>query len=83
VEVEEYVRLKSRIDALRQRKARAEGALEQAEKRLEEELGVPASEAGSRIVALEEKVKRLRRQIERRLEAFAEKWGEKLEREVR
>lgn len=79
MKVEEYVRLKSSIDHLRQRKARAEGALEQAEKRLSKELGVSATEAGGCIVELEKRVERLRRRVEQRLGAFSEEWGEKLE----
>jgi len=78
MKVEDYLQLKSSIEHLRQRKARAEGALEQAEKRLRRELGVSVEEAEEQIVELEEKVKRTRRQVERRLDEFDEKWGEKL-----
>ena len=78
MKVEEYVRLKSSIDHLRRQKARAEGALEQAEKRLSKELGVSATEAGGHIVELEKRVERLRRRVEQRLAVFSEEWGEKL-----
>jgi len=79
VRVEEYTRLKSKIDCLHKQKIRAEGALEQAEKRLSGELGVPAAEADDRIAALEERVERMRRRVDQRLEAFSKKWNEKLE----
>ena len=82
MKIEEYTRLKSKIEQLRQRRARAEGALEQAEKRLEEELGIPTSEADGRIAEMKKRTGELRRRVERRLEVFAEKWGQKLE-EVR
>lgn len=79
MKVEEYIGLKSKIDALRQQKSRAEGALEQAEKKLKAELGVSARYADRRIAELENKAEQSRRQVDQKLDAFAEKWGEKLE----
>jgi len=79
MKVEDYVRLKTKIDHLIQRKARAEGALEQAEKRLSKELGVSVAEANNRIIQLEKRAEQLRYQVEQQLEDFSGKWGEKLE----
>lgn len=79
MKVEDYVRLKTKIDHLIQRKARAEGALEQAEKRLSKELGVSVAEASNRIIQLEKRAEQLRYQVEQQLEDFSGKWGEKLE----
>jgi len=79
MEVEDYVRLKTKIDHLIQRKVRAEGALEQAENRLSKELGVSVAEASDRIIQLEKRAERLRCQVEQQLEDFSERWGEKLE----
>lgn len=79
MKIEEYTRLKSKIDALRQQKARAEGVLEQAVKKLVQELGVPESEVADRVADLEESLERQRRVVGQKLKEFVEKWSERLE----
>ena len=80
MKVEEYKRLKDKIEALRQKKARAEGALEQAERRLLAELGVESvAEAEQAVGRLEDESRMLAERLQKRLDEFAEKWGEKLE----
>jgi len=82
MKVEEYTRLKAKIDHLRQRKNRAEGALEQSVKRLQEKTGAATvEEAETVFVELEEKAEQAKKRCEVALEAFIEEWGEKLEEE--
>jgi len=80
MEIEDFRRLKVKIDSLRQRKTKAEGALEQAEQRLLSELGVgTVHDAEGVIERMEDELESLRRQIQNKLDEFAERWGEKLE----
>lgn len=79
MKIEEYARLKSRIDALRQQKARAEGALEQAVRKLEKELGVPEEEAADCIEEMRRQVAKQRHAVDQMLAEFERKWRERLE----
>ena len=79
MKIEDYLRQKSKIDALRQKKARAEGALEQTRQRLENHLGVPMREARGRILEMRRREEKLRSLVERQLREFSAEWSEKLE----
>jgi len=82
MKVEEYKRLKDKIEALRQKKARAEGALEQAERRLLAELGVESvAEAEREVGRLGDESRVLTERLQKRLDEFAERWGERLEKQ--
>jgi len=79
MKVEEYKRLKDKIEALRQKKARAEGALEQAERRLLIELGVESvTEAEREVGRLEDESRVLAERLQKKLDDFVERWGGKL-----
>jgi len=78
--VDEFTRLKGKVDKLKKKKERAEGALEQLLKRMCEVTGASTIEKGRELLSeLEQKAKKAEVRYDRALESFVEEWGEKLE----
>lgn len=79
VSVEEFQRLKKRVDKLRADVSRAEGALEQLLARLTTDFDCEDLESAELLLEeLELKAKREEESYNRALQEFNEKWGDKL-----
>lgn len=79
MKMEEFTKLKAKIDHLRRRRDRAEGAVEQSVERMRREMGVSTvEEAGTVFAGLEKKADAAKKLYEGAFEAFMEEWGERL-----
>jgi len=72
--------LKHAVEQLNQEKNRAEGRLEEAQKRIKEEFKVNTLAAAKKLLKkLETEEETARKEFEGELEAFNEEWADKLE----
>ena len=79
MEMKEYNRFKDEVDELRAQADRAAGALEQQMARLKEDFACESLEAAEQLLEkLEAEAVEAKQKYEEALEAFQEKWGEKL-----
>lgn len=78
VSVEEYRKLKSKVDDLKAKAARAEGAYDEAMKRLKEAGYSSIEDAEAGLVELKKQEAEAEEAYESELERFKAKWGDRL-----
>lgn len=79
INLDQYRRLKAKVEEATAAAARAEGALEQQMKKLKEDFGCESvGDAEELLVALKEKEERLEDEYEGELATFEKKWGDKV-----
>ena len=77
--IEDLEKLKEKAEEIRQQRDRAQGRLEETEKRLREEFQVNSiDEAEELLEKLEKEEKQAETEFEKALEEFNEKWGDQL-----
>ena len=78
--LEEYKRLKKKVEDLQRESNRAEGKLKGLMDRLEEEQGCTSlKEADVKVTKIQEKLEKLEKSFDTALEKFKDKWGDKLD----
>ena len=77
--VETLNALKARAEKMRQEKDRAQGRLEEAQKRMQEEFGVSTAEEADKLLKkLKKETEAAQEKFDTELAAFQEKWGDQL-----
>jgi len=78
--LEEYKRLKKKVEDLQRESNRAEGKLKGLMDRLEEEQGCTSlKEADEKVTKIQDRLQKLEDKFDKALETFKEKWGDKLD----
>lgn len=78
--IKDLEQLKRKAEQLRQQHDRAQGRLEETEKRLKEEFEVDSLEAAEKLLKkLEKEEAAAKEKFDNALEEFNEEWGDKLE----
>lgn len=75
----DYTKLKSELEAKQRQADQAEGALAQLESQLKKEFGIGFDELPKVIAKLEKEVKKEEKEFESELRKWKEVWGEKLQ----
>ena len=73
-----FKQIKTRVEALRASRERAQGALDQISKRMQDEFGVTIDKAPAKHAALKKNAEKAQKDYDKAITAFVDEWGERL-----